>query len=278
MMFLNRLWFRLLLLGLSLLVAGAGFQNSARAEQAQPQSAPRASLSSSTASKTANEKAPPTLATAETKSGPGSPSPRGSDAKTALAISPPSEMKAAPALSQPSPSKPSVPAATATNPNQLSAALLQGPSLYETGRVGKMGLSEAGVQIRQTRNRISPQELRVQPKTELALHAQPGIRPGAIDTEILRREIKSRFVLLRDCRVEVARHKRIAPGTVTASRLTLRWTILPDGRVTETQVVATSRVDGEVMNCVKRQMSRWSFSPPIGGPVRVERPFAFHSR
>jgi hypothetical protein len=160
----------------------------------------------------------------------------------------------------------------------LSAALLQGPSLYETGRVGKMGLSEAGVQIRQTRNRISPQELRIQPKTELALHSQPGIRPGAIDTEVLRREIKSRFALLRDCRVEVARHKKIAPGAITASRLTLRWTILPDGHVSETQVVATSRVDGQVMNCVKRQMSQWSFSAPIGGPVRVERPFAFHGR
>jgi outer membrane biosynthesis protein TonB len=81
--------------------------------------------------------------------------------------------------------------------------------------------------------------------------------------------------LLRDCRVEVARQKRTDTAAVTANGLTLRWTVLPSGQVTDTQVVATSPVDGRVIDCVKRQMSQWSFSPPTGGPARVERPFKF---
>jgi hypothetical protein len=122
-----------------------------------------------------------------------------------------------------------------------------------------------------------PNEARVQriaPKSELA--AQTRTRVGVIEPDVLGREIKSRFALLRECKTEVARHKKIAPASVTGSRLTLRWTILPGGDVADTQVVATSRVDGQVMNCVKRQMSQWSFSSPSGGAVRVERPFAFH--
>jgi len=30
-----------------------------------------------------------------------------------------------------------------------------------------------------------------------------------------------------------------------------------------------------VMDCVKRQMNTWSFTPPEGGTVRLERPFRF---
>jgi hypothetical protein len=40
-------------------------------------------------------------------------------------------------------------------------------------------------------------------------------------------------------------------------------------------VVATLPVDGQVMDCVKRQMSLWSFTQP-DGPLRLERrPFTF---
>jgi hypothetical protein len=96
---------------------------------------------------------------------------------------------------------------------------------------------------------------------------------GIVDTVLLKREIRSRFAELNDCPREVARHKRTA--TLRARRLTLRWTILPSGQVANTAVVATSPVNVAVMDCVKRQMSIWSFVPPRGGSISLERPFAF---
>jgi hypothetical protein len=124
-----------------------------------------------------------------------------------------------------------------------------------------------------------PSERRVAPRPERekndpALPAQPQPAGAAGEPAVLERQIHSRLTLLNGCPVEVARHQRIAPAAVKARRLTLRWTILPNGRVADTAVVATSPVDGRVMDCVKRQMSLWSFTQP-DGPLRLERPFTF---
>jgi hypothetical protein len=97
---------------------------------------------------------------------------------------------------------------------------------------------------------------------------------GVVDAALLKREIRSRFAELNDCPREVARHNGTA-AVSRARRLTLRWTILPSGQVANTAVVATSSVDLGVMDCVKRQMSLWSFIPPKGGSLSLERPFAF---
>jgi hypothetical protein len=121
--------------------------------------------------------------------------------------------------------------------------------------------------------RVSPRESRSgREKNDPALPAQPAGAAG--EPAVLERQIHSRFALLNACPVEVARHQRIAPAALKARRLTLRWTILPNGRVADTAVVATSPVDGRVMDCVKRQMSLWSFTQP-DGPLRLERPFTF---
>jgi len=149
------------------------------------------------------------------------------------------------------------------------------PSLYETGRVGRMGVSDSGVRIKQTPDGSKPKELRVDEKTPTPEKSANPALPGILNAGVLGRELRPRLTLLRDCRVEVARQKRTDTAAVTASGLTLRWTVLPSGQVTDTQVVATSPVDGRVIDCVKRQMSQWSFSPPTGGPARVERPFKF---
>jgi hypothetical protein len=97
---------------------------------------------------------------------------------------------------------------------------------------------------------------------------------GVVDAVLLKREIRTRFVALNDCPREVARHTRAATA-LRARRLTLRWTILPTGQVANTTVVATSPVNVGVMDCVKRQMSVWTFAPPKGGSYSLERSFAF---
>jgi len=73
----------------------------------------------------------------------------------------------------------------------------------------------------------------------------------------------------------VARHHHLARASAATGRFTLRWTILRSGRVADTAVVADSPVNERVMDCVKRQMNTWSFTPPEGGTVRLERPFRF---
>jgi len=149
--------------------------------------------------------------------------------------------------------------------------LSQGPSMYETGRIADVAVAPGN--IRQTAGRPAPRELRVERRAHTVERA-PAY-PGTIKDEILDRELGPRFLMLRNCRTDVARARRIAPAAVTASRLTLRWTIEPNGTVSDTLVVATSAADGKIMDCVKRQMSQWRFSFPDGGPVRVERPFRF---
>lgn len=153
------------------------------------------------------------------------------------------------------------------------AQLQNGPSLRETGRIAVTRVSNTGVQIdAPPADRRVFQEQRVE-SVEDASALAADRNAGIVDTVILKREIRSRFAELNDCPREVARHNRTA--ALRARRLTLRWTILQSGQVANTAVVATSPVNVAVMDCVKRQMSIWSFVPPRGGSLSLERPFAF---
>ena len=106
--------------------------------------------------------------------------------------------------------------------------------------------------------------------------ARPPPEPtGTIDQTLLDDQIETRFASLDDCRVDVARRRRVAPTEVQGDTLTLRWLIRPTGEIGATQVVATSPTDLDLMDCVKAAMSKWSFTAPSGGSVRVERAFKF---
>jgi len=166
-------------------------------------------------------------------------------------------------------------AASGGRAGSSAAPLGRAPSMYETGRVGAMKIQEQGVQIRQTSGRSQPpREQRVDAKTS----APPAPAPAGgrvIDQATFERTVRERFAQLRTCKLEVARQRRTTPAALAGSRLTLGWTILPNGHVADTRVVAVARVDGRVADCLKRQMSQWAFDPPRGGAVVVERPFRF---
>jgi hypothetical protein len=152
------------------------------------------------------------------------------------------------------------------------------PPLRETGQVGAPPAPKATVKIRDARNEHeTPREQPIPKLSELERPAAPPAS-GKIDPSVLARQIRSRFAALNDCPIEVSRQKRIGLGAASAGRLTLRWTILPGGQVSETAVVIRSPANTHVMDCVKRQMSGWSFVPPDGGPVRLERAFSFRAR
>ena len=57
--------------------------------------------------------------------------------------------------------------------------------------------------------------------------------------------------------------------------MTLRWAILPAGTVDDVQVVPIDPLDLRVLDCMKREMARWTFGPPDGGMVAVAPPFVF---
>ena len=152
--------------------------------------------------------------------------------------------------------------------------LLSGPSLYETGRVGSA--PKAPPTAIEPQDGLSARREKSIQRAAAGIDTPPPKRPpGVIDPQTLDREVEARFAALENCRVDVARARRIMPAEITANTLTLRWTIERGGQTAATAVVATTPVDLEVMSCVKAAMSRWRFTSPRGGPVEVERLFNF---
>lgn len=160
-------------------------------------------------------------------------------------------------------------------PNPLTKTqLIQGPSLRETGRVGSMFVQGGGVQA--PRNDLDvPKENAIQNASTMEDRPLPQPRAGVVDRAVLERQIRARFASVRDCRVEVARRKQVAPARVNAGTLTLRWTILPTGEAVASTVVVTTPTDGDLVDCVKRRMATWTFTRPRGGSVAVERALHF---
>jgi len=154
------------------------------------------------------------------------------------------------------------------------AALIQGPSLRETGRVGALAPEDAGG-ISGGKDLSAP-EKNVVPAAAGIGNVAPTTG-GSISKAVLDDQIATRFATLDNCRIEVARNKQVLPAGVVANSLVLRWTIYPDGHSGMTSVVATAPTDDRVMDCVKATMQRWTFAEPRGGPVQVERTFSFRS-
>jgi hypothetical protein len=156
--------------------------------------------------------------------------------------------------------------------------LLSGPSLHETGRVGSaQSADSSAIEPVQPHELGGQDEKSIRPVATELEEPSAGGPSGVIDPKVLDREIERRFALLGSCRESVARTKHVTPSDIFGSRLTLRWTILPTGSVGSTVVVATSPADSDLMACVKTMMGAWHFTRPSGGPVRVEREFAFRA-
>lgn len=159
---------------------------------------------------------------------------------------------------------------------KTARSFLAGPSLYETGRVGAMTVSDPGSKIEQTPDHgVGPKEMVVQPAAVEVETSAAGASNGFINASVLAREIGERLATLNACRIAEARRQQLAWNEVPAGQLTLQWTILPTGAVAEAEVTAIDPIDLHVLDCVKRQMNQWTFARPRGGAVRLSRPFAF---
>jgi len=144
----------------------------------------------------------------------------------------------APAATVPSaatrPAEPAAPAGDSAAANVASrptspSELARGPSLYETGRIGKTVVSEPGVPTNRGAERAAPPETVVQAKQpDRRDGPTPAAYNGVVAQTVLDREIAPRFRLLGDCKADVAHRKRVAISAITGSHLLLRWTILPN--------------------------------------------------
>jgi hypothetical protein len=150
-------------------------------------------------------------------------------------------------------------------------ASLNGLDPDRAGRIANVPVAHEGTSIAPAILHQS-QEEPVKPAATVALAPAP---PGVIDGKRLDSEIAARFEPLEQCRIDVARGKQLRADAVAADRLTLRWTIELTGKVHAPEVVGTTAVDADILACVKHQMNSWTFSPPSGGPLPIERAFVF---
>jgi len=74
-----------------------------------------------------------------------------------------------------------------------------------------------------------------------------------------------------NCRIEVARRRRVAPAHVSAGTVVLRFTVEPSGRVRDAEAVWADNTDLDVAACAKRVLSEWTFAKHATGDINVER-------
>jgi hypothetical protein len=198
---------------------------------------------------------------------------QGEALERAVGGAPPGQLIPAKAVEAPGPAG-AMPVPTAA-PDPLSPSqLMNGPSLRETGRIA-VAPAPAPSQIESDSTPVSPKEKSIA-RAASSIDVAPAAAPsGFIDPRVLDKEITERFAQIANCRVEVARAKQVTPAQVVADKLLLRWIIEPDGTTGSTDVVATAPADLGIMDCAKRVMSQWKFTPPRGGAKPVERPFSF---
>jgi hypothetical protein len=179
-------------------------------------------------------------------------------------------------LVTPARAQPAAVSAPAANPAPATN-LVAGPSLYETGKIGIVPESApTPAPVPAELQWAGNSEKSITPVAADIANAPPPRPPeGTIDPARLSQEIQANFETLENCRVDVARARRVELSKVVADQLLLRWTIAPSGLIGSTEVVAARPVDLDLMDCVKAAMSRWSFTRPRGGAIHVERPFTF---
>ncbi len=76
-----------------------------------------------------------------------------------------------------------------------------------------------------------------------------------------------------NCRIEVARRRRVVPAQVSAGTVVVRFTVERSGRVRDAEAVWAANTDLEVAACAKRVVSEWTFSKHASGDIHAEHSY-----
>jgi len=176
------------------------------------------------------------------------------------------------ALAQDSASQDDAPAVAKTQ-----TAFLAGPSLYETGRVGVMTVSDpSGSSKLDHQLGTMPKEQLVEPATPDPNRARLATQSGYLNASVLAMEISEQVPALSECRVEQARSEGRPWNQIEGGRVNLRWIIRANGTVAEPEVVAVDPIDLRLLDCVKQQVGAWKFARPRGGMLPVAYSYSFN--
>jgi hypothetical protein len=117
-------------------------------------------------------------------------------------------------------------------------------------------------------------ERRAPPATTAPAPAQPAAgQPGNPAAGTLD---DGRVNDLRACKTEVAADRKGSARKVVAGKVTVRWTVQPDGTVRNPDVVALTDTDPAVTSCIERKVAAWVFARPEGGAaISFERALSF---
>lgn len=99
-------------------------------------------------------------------------------------------------------------------------------------------------------------------------HPLPSSATAISELEVLQTEGP-----VANCRIEVARRRRVTPAQVSAGTVVLRFTVEPSGRVRNAEAVWAANTDLEVAACAKRVLSEWTFAKHARGDITVERTY-----
>jgi hypothetical protein len=115
------------------------------------------------------------------------------------------------------------------------------------------------------------------PVRAIAAHADdpPAVDLPAAKDEIPDQEQERVERRVQECRIEVARRRRVAPARVSAAAVTVRWTIEATGRVRDAEAIAAPGTDLEVAACAKRVLSESVFARPGSAAVTMQRTYKF---
>ena len=164
----------------------------------------------------------------------------------------------------------------ATDDLALTPALVSGPSREERGRVGAVTFSDFHAGIEEaTPDPGALVEQVVEPAPLDGDGPKRRQRVGLISQAALEQQLRQQLPTLNACRVEIARQQALPWSAVAAGRVTLQWTILPTGGVSNANVVAIDPLDLYLQDCVLRRMRQWTFVRTSGSTVPMSRPFEF---
>lgn len=168
------------------------------------------------------------------------------------------------------------PEADTVAPAKTLLTFMAGPTLYETGRVGVMTVSDpTGSSKLDHQIGMMPKEQLVEPATADPNRAIIATQSGYLNASVLALQIREQMPTLPQCRVQLARGEGRPWDQIEGGRVNLRWIIRSDGTVSEPEVVAVDPIDLHLLDCIKQQVGAWRFAHPRGGMMPVNYSYSF---